>query len=107
MGNELFAYFIRWLLFHGDILIPFDLLLDRNHFYLFFRNNLLVVLYPLLHSIKVLLDNFPGNSLHNRSLLVLDDFALNWHFLNIGSVFVFNDLLFVGNVIHSALPCVR
>jgi hypothetical protein len=81
--------------------------LDRNHFDLLFRNHFLVVLYPLLNGIKVLPDNFPGNGLDDRSLLVLDDFALDWHFLNVGSVFVFDDLLFVGNVIHSALPCVR
>lgn len=96
-----------YILFDRNVLIPFDLAFNWHHFYLFLRDDLLVILDALLDGIVILLDHFPRDCLYDLPLLVGDDLALDWHFLHVCPVLILDYLLLVGHVAHPALTCLN
>ena len=91
------------VLFYWNVLISFDFFLNLHHLYLLLRNNLLVVLNPMLNRVVLSLDNLLRDGLHYSTLFQSGLFLLNWHPFHILAVLILDNFLLIRDIVDSAL----
>ena len=91
------------LFFNGYVLISLDFLFYLHHFNFFLGNHFFLVLNSLLNSVVIGFNDLFGDGFGDSPLLQSGFFLFYWHFFHILTIFVLNNLFFIGDVVDSTL----
>lgn len=91
------------LFFNGYILISLHFLFHLHHLYFFLGNHFFLVLNSLFNGVVIGFNDLFGDGFGDSPLLQSGFFLFYWHFFHILTIFVLNNLFFIGDVVDSTL----